>query len=185
MARRDRAAGARGSGRAAGRGQAREAQGPSLREQALAAIPCDCPGAQHGTDGGRPHWRMGAHGPEPVSNGDGRGPCCDDPRWPACSACPHYPPVSRLLDEMEAARPADAPPPAALGPLEEVEECQVDAFLSDDPEWWRVGAMHQRYCRAPDGEWYPADAPEVLHAANAGDDSDAPTADAAVTAAAG
>jgi hypothetical protein len=124
----------------------------------LRAIPCDCPGARLGTDGGAAHWHMTGDGPEPVCNaGGGAGPCCDAPSWPACRDCPHYPPVSRVLDEMDEARPADAPAPGLLGPVEEVEECQIDAFLSGDPEWWRVGAMDQRFARGPGGGWVAAD----------------------------
>ena len=74
---------------------------PSARE-VLAAMPCDCSGARHGTDGGRPHWRMAADGPEPVSNPGGHyAVCCDHPRWPECRDCPHFPPVDRALHELE------------------------------------------------------------------------------------
>ena len=62
--------------------------------------PCDCVGARHGTDRGQPHYRRGADGLEPVVNVGAGGPCCDTPRWPDCRACPHYPPVDRMLDEM-------------------------------------------------------------------------------------
>ena len=44
--------------------------------------------------------RRGADGLEPVVNVGAGGPCCDTPRWPDCRACPHYPPVDRMLDEM-------------------------------------------------------------------------------------
>jgi hypothetical protein len=62
--------------------------------------PCDCVGARHGTDRGQPHYRRGAEGLEPVVNVGAGGPCCDTPRWPDCRACPHYPPVDRMLDEL-------------------------------------------------------------------------------------
>ena len=62
--------------------------------------PCDCVGARHGTDRGKLHYRRGAEGLEPVVNVGAGGPCCDTPRWPDCRACPHYPPVDRMLDEM-------------------------------------------------------------------------------------
>ena len=62
--------------------------------------PCDCVGARHGTDRGQVHYRRGADGLEPVVNVGAGGPCCDTPRWPDCRACPHYPPVDRMLDEM-------------------------------------------------------------------------------------
>ncbi|UIP08121.1 hypothetical protein LY632_06925 [Erythrobacter sp. SDW2] len=130
----------------------------AAREAALAAIPCDCPGAQLGTDRGAPHWRMGAGGPEPVCNSDGRGPCCADPRWPDCRDCPHYPPVDRLEHAMAEARPADAPELWRLGEERAVEACQVEAFLAGDSEWWRVGADQVRYRRdGEDGGWYPED----------------------------
>ncbi|MFN4114798.1 MAG: hypothetical protein ACK4GD_12740 [Sphingomonadaceae bacterium] len=78
---------------------------PLTQKQALAAMPCGCPGARHGTDGGLPHWRMTAQGPEPVSNPGGHyAVCCDDPRWPECRDCPHFPPVDRALHELEEAR---------------------------------------------------------------------------------
>ncbi|WP_324260962.1 hypothetical protein U4960_12505 [Altererythrobacter sp. H2] len=78
---------------------------PLTQKQALAAMPCDCPGARHGTDGGQPHWRMTAQGPEPVSNPGGHyAVCCDYPRWPQCRACPHFPPVDRAEHEREEAR---------------------------------------------------------------------------------
>lgn len=84
---------------------------PSCRETADAdplEAPCDCPGAEHGADRGRPHWEMTADGPAPVVNGgEGTGPCCDAPRWPECRDCVHYPEVERLLSEMEEAEAAE------------------------------------------------------------------------------
>lgn len=81
------------------------APAPLTQREALAAMPCDCPGARHGTDGGRPHWRMGAQGPEPVSNPGGHyALCCDDPRWPECRECLHFPPVARAEHELAEAR---------------------------------------------------------------------------------
>ncbi len=71
--------------------------------------PGDGVGARHGTDRGQPHYRRGADGLEPVVNVGAGGPCCDTPRWPECRACPHYPPVDRMLDEIaEAEAEAEA-----------------------------------------------------------------------------
>jgi hypothetical protein len=68
--------------------------------------PGDCGGARQGTDRGQPHYRRGAKGLEPVVNVGAGGPCCDTPRWPDCRACPHYPPVDRMLDELAEAEAA-------------------------------------------------------------------------------
>lgn len=77
--------------------------------------PCDCVGARHGTDRGQVHYRRGADGLEPVVNVGAGGPCCDTPRWPECRACPHYPPVDRMLDEMaEAEAEAEAQAQAGI-----------------------------------------------------------------------
>lgn len=73
----------------------------SALEAELAALPCPCPGARDGTDRGVPHWRMTAHGPQPVPNILGKGPCCAAPGWPQCRACPHLPEVDRMLGEEE------------------------------------------------------------------------------------
>ncbi len=98
---------------------------------------CSC---AYADDARRPHFRRGPEGLEPVNNaGGGMGPCCDDPDWPRCRACPHYPVNGRVMEEMAEARPADAP---ALPPGEEgwdIEERQVQAFAAGDPEWWTVG----------------------------------------------
>ncbi len=98
---------------------------------------CSC---AYADDARRPHFRRGPEGLEPVDNaGGGMGPCCDDPDWPRCRACPHYPVNGRVMEEMAEARPADAP---ALPPGEEgwnIEERQVQAFAAGDPEWWTVG----------------------------------------------
>lgn len=117
--------------------------------------PCDCPGAVHGIDRGRRHYRNGPQGPEPVPNVDGSGPCCDDPRWPQCRDCPHYPPVARVLAEMEEARPADAPAPGDLGDPSEVEDCQMQAFESGDADWWRYGADFVLHECGQLGYWQP------------------------------
>jgi hypothetical protein len=137
--------------------------GPVIpREEALRAIPCDCPGARHGTDGGALHWRMTGAGPQPVCNFEGEeGPCCDTPEWPACRDCPHLPPVARAMGEMEEARPADAPPLRDLGPRYEVEEYQLEAFQAGDPAWWRIGEGGQRFALAKDGGWYPEEEDEA------------------------
>ena len=83
---------------------------PSCRKPAAAdplGAPCDCPGAEHGADRGRPHWEMTADGPAPVVNvGEGTGPCCDAPRWPECRDCVHFPAVERMLSELEEAEAA-------------------------------------------------------------------------------
>ena len=126
----------------------------AAREAALRAIPCDCPGARHGTDRGAPHWRMGAGGPQPVCNTGGGGPCCADPRWPDCRDCPHYPPVDRLEYAMADARPADAPDLWRLGEERAVEAAQLMAFEMGDPAWWRTGAEGERYGQDEDGHWY-------------------------------
>ena len=106
----------------------------------LAARHCDCVGARFGTDLGRPHFRRGAEGPEPVVNVAGEGPCCDAPRWPQCRDCPHYPPVARIIEEMAEERPADAPPPEELGEPGAVEEVQTEAFCLGVKHWWLLGS---------------------------------------------
>ena len=88
---------------------AAEDAAPQREERHPDEPPCDCIAARNGTDGGRPHYRMGKDGFEPVLSAKGEGPCCGEPRWPSCRACPHYPPVARLLNEMEDRRPLDAP----------------------------------------------------------------------------
>lgn len=123
------------------------------REDALAGLACDCPGARHGADGGVPHFRIGADGPEPVCNADGSGPCCAGPRWPGCRDCPHYPPVARLLDAMDERRPPDAPPLSELGDAGEAEACQMAAFEAGDAEWWRYGEGFEPYEPDGFGEW--------------------------------
>ncbi|MCL4672437.1 MAG: hypothetical protein KJZ64_05775 [Sphingomonadaceae bacterium] len=134
-----------------------EAARADARAAALAAIPCGCPGAVHGTDGGRPHWRMGAQGPEPVVNLHGEGPCCETPQWPQCRDCPHYSPVMRMLETLEEARPADAPQPHELGDADAVEEAQYAALLAGAPDWWRMGAGGVLHARSAYGTWWPED----------------------------
>ncbi|QZD89425.1 hypothetical protein K3148_11475 [Qipengyuania aurantiaca] len=115
--------------------------------------PCDCIGA--GKDGGgSAHWRMGTHGPEPVANTCGDGPCCNDPSWPECRACPHFPSVERMMHEMEEARPEDAPDPQLMGSPSEVDDCQTSAFVAGDRDWWRYGAGFVRWQKDGEGEWY-------------------------------
>ncbi len=97
---------------------------------------CDCAGARHGTDRGQKHYRRGAQGPEPVINVAGEGPCCDAPDWPQCRDCPHYPPVGRILREMEEARPAGAPAPHEQGNGAAVEGVQIEAFCAGLAQWW-------------------------------------------------
>lgn len=98
--------------------------------------PCDCAGARHGTDRGQQHYRRGAQGPEPVINVAGEGPCCDAPDWPQCRDCPHYPPVGRILREMEEDRPAGAPAPHEQGNGAAVEGVQIEAFCAGLAQWW-------------------------------------------------
>ena len=98
--------------------------------------PCDCAGARHGTDRGQKHYRRGAQGPEPVINVAGEGPCCDAPDWPRCRDCPHYPPVGRILREMEEDRPAGAPAPHEQGDAAAVEGVQIEAFCAGLAQWW-------------------------------------------------
>ncbi len=101
--------------------------------------PCDCIGAQTGTDGGAAHYRAGPQGLEPVPNLYGEGPCCDRPRWPRCGDCPHFPAHEALACRMDEARPAEAPPHGALGNMDAVAECQMAAFEAGDEDWWRYG----------------------------------------------
>ena len=118
--------------------------------------PCDCIAARNGTDGGRPHYRMGKDGFEPVLSAKGEGPCCGEPRWPSCRACPHYPPVARLLNEMEDQRPLDAPEPDELGgDPAQIEECQIAAFEAGDEDWWRYGVDFIAYAKNEFGDWAP------------------------------
>ncbi|PNQ76790.1 hypothetical protein BA950_06075 [Erythrobacter sp. SAORIC-644] len=118
--------------------------------------PCDCIAARNGTDGGRPHYRMGKNGFEPVLSAKGEGPCCGEPRWPSCRACPHYPPVARLLNEMEDQRPLDAPEPDELGgDPAQIEECQIAAFEAGDEDWWRYGVDFVAYAKNEFGDWAP------------------------------
>ena len=102
----------------------------------LGEPPCDCVGARFGTDRGQKHYRRGARGPEPVPNIAGEGPCCDAPDWPECRDCPHYPPLVRILREMEEDRPADAPAPHQQGDAETVEGVQFEAFCAGLAQWW-------------------------------------------------
>lgn len=133
------------------------AEPPATRAAALAAIPCQCPGAVHGTDGGRPHWRMTAQGPAPVTNLEGEGPCCETPQWPQCRDCPHYSPVMRMIEMLEEARPADAPQPHELGDPGAVEEAQYAALLAGAPDWWRRGEGGVLHARSAYGTWWPED----------------------------
>ncbi|MEW4447673.1 hypothetical protein [Qipengyuania sp. JC766] len=50
-----------------------------------------------------------------------------------------------LEDEMDAKRPPHAPRLSALGDADEVFECQAEAFLAGDPEWWRVGSDYRTF----------------------------------------
>ena len=121
--------------------------------------PCDCIGARLGTDRGQPHYRVGPEGWEPVCNvgetHDGEyALCCAAPSWPECRECPHYPAVSRLIEEMDEARPADAPAMEELSGNEfEVEECQMAAFEAGDEDWWRYGADWALHARNAAGVW--------------------------------
>ena len=129
---------------------------PQREERHPDEPPCDCIAARNGTDGGRPHYRMGKDGFEPVLSAKGEGPCCGEPRWPSCRACPHYPPVARLLNEMEDQRPLDAPEPDELGgDPAQIEECQIAAFEAGDEDWWRYGADFVAYAKNEFGDWAP------------------------------
>ena len=105
--------------------------------------PCRCAGARFGTDRGRPHYRRGPEGPEPVVNVAGEGPCCDAPTWPQCRYCPHYPPVSRVIEEMDEQRPADAPPLEELGDPREVDGVQMEAFCLGVEQWWLLASEEE------------------------------------------
>ncbi|WP_394269110.1 hypothetical protein [Qipengyuania sp.] len=100
-------------------------------------LPCDCVGARFGMDRGRAHYQRGPAGPEPVCNVGGDGPCCAAPSWPGCRDCPHYPRVSRLLNEMEDQRPADVLPPAGDN-ARVLEALQIAAFEAGVGKWWRI-----------------------------------------------
>ena len=102
----------------------------------LGEPPCDCVGARFGSDRGQKHYRRGARGPEPVPNIAGEGPCCDAPDWPECRDCPHYPPLVRILREMEEDRPAGAPAPHEQGNGAAVEGVQIEAFCAGLAQWW-------------------------------------------------
>ncbi len=129
---------------------------PQREERHPDEPPCDCIAARNGTDGGRPHYRMGKDGFEPVLSAKGEGPCCGEPRWPSCRACPHYPPVARLLNEMEDQRPLDAPEADELGgDPAQIEECQIAAFEAGDEDWWRYGADFVAYAKNEFGDWAP------------------------------
>ena len=129
---------------------------PTREERHPDEPPCDCIAARNGTDGGRPHYRMGKDGFEPVLSAKGEGPCCGEPRWPSCRACPHYPPVARLLNEMEDLRPLDAPEPDELGgDPAQIEECQIAAFEAGDEDWWRYGVDFVAYAKNEFGDWAP------------------------------
>lgn len=135
---------------------AAEDAAPPREERHPDEPPCDCIAARNGTDGGRPHYRMGKDGFEPVLSAKGEGPCCGEPRWPSCRACPHYPPVARLLNEMEDQRPLDAPEPDELGgDPAQIEECQIAAFEAGDEDWWRYGADFVAYAKNEFGDWAP------------------------------
>ncbi|HAD17664.1 MAG TPA: hypothetical protein DCF81_12400 [Erythrobacter sp.] len=135
---------------------AAEDAAPQREERHPDEPPCDCIAARNGTDGGRPHYRMGKDGFEPVLSAKGEGPCCGEPRWPSCRACPHYPPVARLLNEMEDRRPLDAPEPDELGgDPAQIEECQIAAFEAGDEDWWRYGVDFVAYAKNEFGDWAP------------------------------
>lgn len=135
---------------------AAEDAAPTREERHPDEPPCDCIAARNGTDGGRPHYRMGKDGFEPVLSAKGEGPCCGEPRWPSCRACPHYPPVARLLNEMEDQRPLDAPEPDELGgDPAQIEECQIAAFEAGDEDWWRYGVDFVAYAKNEFGDWAP------------------------------
>ena len=144
---------------------AAEEAAPQREERHPDEPPCDCIAARNGTDGGRPHYRMGKDGFEPVLSAKGEGPCCGEPRWPSCRACPHYPPVARLLNEMEDQRPLDAPEPDELGgDPAQIEECQIAAFEAGDEDWWRYGVDFVAYAKNEFGDWAPIEDQDEGHA---------------------
>lgn len=141
---------------------------PQREERHPDEPPCDCIAARNGTDGGRPHYRMGKDGFEPVLSAKGEGPCCGEPRWPSCRACPHYPPVARLLNEMEDRRPLDAPEPDELGgDPAQIEECQIAAFEAGDEDWWRYGVDFVAYAKNEFGDWAPIEDQDEGHSGGA------------------
>ena len=143
---------------------AAEDAAPQREERHPDEPPCDCIAARNGTDGGRPHYRMGKDGFEPVLSAKGEGPCCSEPRWPSCRACPHYPPVARLLNEMEDQRPLDAPEPDELGgDPAQIEECQIAAFEAGDEDWWRYGVDFVAYAKNEFGDWAPIEDQDEGH----------------------
>ena len=143
---------------------AAEEAAPQREERHLDEPPCDCIAARNGTDGGRPHYRMGKDGFEPVLSAKGEGPCCGEPRWPSCRACPHYPPVARLLNEMEDQRPLDAPEADELGgDPAQIEECQIAAFEAGDEDWWRYGVDFVAYAKNEFGDWAPIEDQDEGH----------------------
>ena len=143
---------------------AAEEAAPQREERHPDEPPCDCIAARNGTDGGRPHYRMGKDGFEPVLSAKGEGPCCGEPRWPSCRACPHYPPVARLLNEMEDQRPLDAPEADELGgDPAQIEECQIAAFEAGDEDWWRYGVDFVAYAKNEFGDWAPIEDQDEGH----------------------
>lgn len=147
---------------------AAEDAAPQREERHPDEPPCDCIAARNGTDGGRPHYRMGKDGFEPVLSAKGEGPCCGEPRWPSCRACPHYPPVARLLNEMEDRRPLDAPEPDELGgDPAQIEECQIAAFEAGDEDWWRYGVDFVAYAKNEFGDWAPIEDQDEGHTSGA------------------
>ena len=147
---------------------AAEEAAPQREERHPDEPPCDCIAARNGTDGGRPHYRMGKDGFEPVLSAKGEGPCCSEPRWPSCRACPHYPPVARLLNEMEDQRPLDAPEADELGgDPAQIEECQIAAFEAGDEDWWRYGADFVAYAKNEFGDWAPIEDQDEGHTGGA------------------
>lgn len=146
----------------------KEDAAPQREERHPDEPPCDCIAARNGTDGGRPHYRMGKDGFEPVLSAKGEGPCCGEPRWPSCRACPHYPPVARLLNEMEDQRPLDAPEPDELGgDPAQIEECQIAAFEAGDEDWWRYGVDFVAYAKNEFGDWAPIEDQDEGHTGGA------------------
>lgn len=147
---------------------AAEDAAPQREERHPDEPPCDCLAARNGTDGGRPHYRMGKDGFEPVLSAKGEGPCCGEPRWPSCRACPHYPPVARLLNEMEDQRPLDAPEADELGgDPAQIEECQIAAFEAGDEDWWRYGVDFVAYAKNEFGDWAPIEDQDEGHKSGA------------------
>ena len=57
---------------------------------------------------------------------------------------------------MKESRPEDAPNPAHMGDASQVYECQADAFMVGDPDWWSYGPGFEEWEKDPAGIWRTA-----------------------------